>query len=81
MKSLTHGPFLVSITYNPIKIKVHEKLKLAKREKGGRERLKKKNRRKINMNGGNLLIGLLGVLSFILFYIHIYYNKMFFKGN
>lgn len=45
------------------------------------ERDWKKEQKKINMNGGYLLIGLMGVLSSILFYIHIYYfyNKMFFK--
>lgn len=35
MKSLTHGPFLVSIIYSPIKIKVHEKLKLARERREG----------------------------------------------
>lgn len=35
MKSLTHGPCLVSIIYSPIKIKVHEKLKLARERREG----------------------------------------------
>lgn len=35
MKSRTHGPFLVSIIYSPIKIKVHEKLKLAREGREG----------------------------------------------
>lgn len=35
MKSLTHGPFLFSITYSPIKIKVHKKLKLAREGRQG----------------------------------------------